>query len=261
MDKCYSHRYSITAADMNKEYRLSPHALLLYFQDSFARFMGCLHYAAFDIAKENKMWVITEFNMHMTEADVFWTEDINVKIWFSEVTSLRVYSEFSVTKQDGTLVACGYGSWSVLNITTRRLESTACMPDLPILDIRTTESHRKFRFPATDNRLMHIEHEVDYSDLDFNGHVNNRSYIHIAMQTASNEFLARYYADYLVIHWQHETYLGDTMECDLYEADPKEFVNILRKKDGTPVAEVYSRWLPVTCGKTIEDFVVREPLI
>jgi len=256
MDK-YTHRYSITAADMNKEYRLSPHASLLYFQDAFARFMACLHFAAFDVAKQNRMWVITEFCLQNTSADVFWTDDIDVTIWFSEVTSLRVYSEFSISKKDGTLVANGYGSWTLLNIETRSLEKTSCLAGLPIVDERTTESHRKLRFPVTDNRLMHIEHKVNFSDLDFNGHVNNRSYINIAMQTAANEFLAKYYAEVLVVHWQHETYLGDEIDCDLYEAEPKEFINLLRKKDGTPVAEIYSRWLPVASRQRVEDAVER----
>ena len=256
MDK-YTHRYSITAADMNKEYRLSPHASLLYFQDAFARFMGTMHYAAFDLAKQNKMWVITEFCLRNTPADAFWTEDIDVTIWFSEVTALRVYSEFRITKADGTQVAYGYGSWTLLNIETRSLENTACLEGLPIVDERTTDTHRKMRFPVTDNRLMHIEHIVNFSDLDFNGHVNNRSYLHVAMQTAANDFLAKYYAEELVIHWQHETYLGEEMDCDLYEAQLKEFINVLRKKDGTHVAQIYSRWVPVTSPHHIEDCIER----
>ena len=38
MDK-YSHRYTIVCTDMNKDYRMNPAAVLLYFQESFARFI------------------------------------------------------------------------------------------------------------------------------------------------------------------------------------------------------------------------------
>ena len=51
----YTHTYTVTCQDMNKDYRLSPAAVLLYFQESFARYMGCLHLAAFDMVKERKM--------------------------------------------------------------------------------------------------------------------------------------------------------------------------------------------------------------
>ena len=38
----YTHRYSITAADMDTRYRMTPSAVLLYFQDCWARYMACL---------------------------------------------------------------------------------------------------------------------------------------------------------------------------------------------------------------------------
>ena len=49
----YTHRYSITAADMDTRYRMTPSAVLLYFQDCWARYMACLNLAAFDVVKQN----------------------------------------------------------------------------------------------------------------------------------------------------------------------------------------------------------------
>ncbi len=36
----YTHRYSLTAADMDTRYRMTPNAVLLYYQDCWARYMG-----------------------------------------------------------------------------------------------------------------------------------------------------------------------------------------------------------------------------
>ena len=47
----YTHRYSLTAADMDTRYRMTPNAVLLYYQDCWARYMACLHLAAFDVVK------------------------------------------------------------------------------------------------------------------------------------------------------------------------------------------------------------------
>ncbi|MBQ4395459.1 MAG: hypothetical protein II825_09235 [Paludibacteraceae bacterium] len=58
----YAHRYSLTAADMDTRYRMTPNAVLLYYQDCWARYMSCLHLAAFDVIKHNLLWIITEFN-------------------------------------------------------------------------------------------------------------------------------------------------------------------------------------------------------
>ena len=107
MDR-YSHQYTVTCQDMNKDYRLSPAAVLLYFQESFARYMSCLHLAAFDLVKERQMWIITEMCAEMTEADTFWGDNIEVTIWVSEITPLRVYADYRVTNADsGALIAKG----------------------------------------------------------------------------------------------------------------------------------------------------------
>ena len=36
----YTHRYSLTAADMDTRYRMTPNAVLLYYQDCWARYMA-----------------------------------------------------------------------------------------------------------------------------------------------------------------------------------------------------------------------------
>jgi acyl-CoA thioesterase FadM len=90
----YTHRYSLTAADMDTRYRMTPNAVLLYYQDCWARYMACLHLAAFDIVKQNRIWVITEFNAWFEEQTAFWSDDIDVSVWNSEVSALRLYAEF-----------------------------------------------------------------------------------------------------------------------------------------------------------------------
>ena len=61
----YRHTYTSTASDITPLYRLTPNALLMYFQDSFARLMTIHNVAAFDIVKQRRMWVITEIQMNI----------------------------------------------------------------------------------------------------------------------------------------------------------------------------------------------------
>ena len=59
----YRHTYTSTASDITPLYKLTPNALLMYFQDSFARLMTIHNFAAFDIVKQHRMWVITEVHI------------------------------------------------------------------------------------------------------------------------------------------------------------------------------------------------------
>jgi acyl-ACP thioesterase len=121
----YKRRYNVTSADIYKDYRISAHAVLLYFQESFARYMACLHLSAFDLVKENKMWVITEMSADMAPVDTFWGDDIEVTIWVSEISLLRIYADYYIVNlRTGERVVSGSSSWSLMNAETRHLEPT-----------------------------------------------------------------------------------------------------------------------------------------
>lgn len=245
----YTHRYSITAADMDTRYRMTPSAVLMYYQDCWARYMACLHLAAFDIVKRNLMWIITEFNARFEPKTALWSEDIDVTVWNSEISSLRLYVEFRVCKADCSEIAHGYGSWTLLDTVAHRLApNTSLAAQLPIMSELTSPSHKKMRFPTGGTQLQQIVHRVNSMDLDFNEHVNNRTYLGIAMQTANEQFLDSYAIRSLAIHWQRETFLGDTLQCTLSQLTnaPEEpiykYLHTISQNDGQTAAQVYSEW-------------------
>ena len=94
----YSHTYTVTASDITPLYRLTPNAMLMYFQDSFARLMTIHNVAAFDIVKQSRMWVITEVQIDIQPTVTYWSEDFTVELWVSELTSLRIYCDFRIVR-------------------------------------------------------------------------------------------------------------------------------------------------------------------
>ena len=245
----YIHCYSLTAADMDTRYRMTPSAVLLYYQDCWARFMSYLHLAAFDVIKENRMWIITEFNAWFEEQTALWSDDIDVTVWNSEVSSLRLYAEFRVHRSDGVEVAHGYGCWTLLDTEAHRLAPmTPFQPRIPVLPEMTSDTHKKRRFTTEGTLLQQIEHRVNPINLDFNGHVNNRTYLSIAMQSADETFLDAHAIRCLSIHWLKETFLGDTLTCCLtllpHEAETHmyQYLHTIARNDKETAAQVYSEW-------------------
>ena len=235
----YTHRYSITAADMDTQYRMTANAVLLYYQDCWARYMSCLNMAAFDMVHRNRMWVISEFSASWEQEDAFWSQDIEVKVWNSEVTGLRLYADFLISKPDGTPLTHGYGCWTLLDIESHR---PTAISELGIERLRLCEGdkHAKNRIPAGQTVLSEIGHRVNPINLDFNGHVNNRTYLHIAMQTVTGNQLDDRRLHSLTIRWMHESFLGDTLICRLLQTEKEDaFLHVI-SKDNTVVAQIYS---------------------
>ena len=249
---------------MDTRYRMTPGAVLLYYQDCWARYMSCLHMAAFDIVKKQRLWVITEFNAWFEPQTALWSDDIDVTVWNSEIGSLRLYTEFRVHRHDGVEVAHGYGCWTLLDTETHRLALlTPFQEHIPILPTLTSDSHRKRRFAAEGTELQQFEHRVNPINLDFNGHVNNRTYLSIAMQSADEAFMDTYAIRCLTIHWLKETFLGDTLLCrlSLLPNDSAQtvyhYLHSISRNDGQIAAQVYSEWVPRTIHTDVAEHATR----
>jgi len=257
MDR-YIQQFTVTANDMNNQYRLTPNAVLLYFQDCFARYMSCLHLAAFDLVKQHQMWIITEFRAEMSPMDVFWADDLEVTLWASEVSTLRLYTEFVIRKtSDHSMVAQGVGCWSLLNTETHRLvPMNDVASHVPVVPELLLGSHKKNRFPQDGELMKKVLHTVNLLDLDFNGHMNNRSYLSIAMLTATDAFFSQNRPLSFDIHWMHETFENDVVACELFGVGENQYLHRLTKSNGEVAAEIFSTWAnipqPVDVSEVIE---------
>ena len=256
----YRHTYTATASDITPTYRLTPNAMLMYFQDSFARLMTINNVAAFDIVKQQLMWVITEFQIDIKPTATYWAEDFIVEVCISELTALRIYCDFRIVRKDNEQqIASGSSQWNILNIDTKRLEPTDFLADrLTIVPELMTESHKKVRFPKSTTVDMQTEHRATRLDLDFNLHVSNRSYVSIALLTMPDDILNTHILTTLNVHWLHETHLNDKLTCKMSKSTEGSFLHTLTNTSGIVVCKIMSKWQPQTNVDDVGDVLSRE---
>lgn len=254
----YRHSYTLSATDIDNQYQMMPIAILKYFQDCFARYMSCLHLAAFDLKKQDKLWIITEFAADCTDNDAFWSEEITVELWISQMTPLRIYSDFKIHKE-GIPIAKGTSCWSILNANTRQLERTDFLEGSLTVLAEEAVAHTKVRFPSEGLKMSNIDHKVNLLDLDFNGHVNNMSYLSIAMLTTTSDFFLTHKLKHLNVKWLHETYQNDTTHCQLECTDPEneEYIHTLTNDNSEVVAKILSQWGIIQERKDISEILDR----
>ena len=112
----YSTTYQITSAQMDGRYRLTVDGILTFHENTIARYLTSLELAAFDLQKQDRTWVISEINLEMPAPPTMWTEDIEVQVWVSEMSSLRIWMEFTMKEvHSGVLAARGNSCWSVIS--------------------------------------------------------------------------------------------------------------------------------------------------
>ena len=253
--KKYSHNYNVILDNMDlNEYRLSPISAIMYLQDAFARLCATKKVAAFDLFPYNLYWVVGEFNVEFTSELPFWSEEIRTDIWISEMTKLKIFTDFELYYKD-KLFAKGNGCWFVLEQQSKRPAKTDFLADkLLICPEFAIGEHKKFCINEAKEKVSEIKHKNNLSDLDFNHHVNNKSYMNIAEASMSEEYKKTHMLKTLNVRFIRESYLDDTLACSTYKTDISDTFIHKIMKDDTSVCDIQTSWAEKTSTDVIQNY-------
>ena len=241
--KKYTKSYNIILDNMDLyHYRIRPIAVIMYLQDAFARYTATRKMAAYDLFSSNLYWVVAEFNMEFTDKLPFWSEEIKIELWFSEISKLKIYIDFNIYYKN-KIFSKGNALWFLIDAKSKRPARTDILSErFSVCDELTMGEHKKFILPAHTEKIKNITHTNSLSDIDFNNHVNNKSYINLAEMTADYEFRRTHELKTLHIRFNKETFLGDTLICTAYKTElPDTYTHII-EKDGVSVCDILTSW-------------------
>lgn len=246
MNTKYTRVYTVGCGDMDVNYRLTKIAAAKFFQETFA--MNCARHnlAAFDVCKQNLVWVISDLHIEFSATMPYWSEEFSVEIWISEKTKMRTYCDFQIYYKNN-VIAKGDSCWYLLDMDTRRpVKSDEVLCEFNADDEKVFGCHKKYIYKFEGTRISEKEHEVTVRDLDFNYHVNNLSYIGLTLETVPPVYLEKYCITSYNVKFVHEAYLSDILCCEIYEKDNEILSRIYKKNDNTDVCLISSTY----CNKT-----------
>ena len=240
----YSHKYNVILDNMDmQEYRLRPISAIMYLQDAFARYCGTKRVAAYDLFSQNLIWVVGEFNIVFLSILPYWSEEIEVNIWISEITKLKIYADYELSYQNKPF-AKGNSCWFLLNDTSKRPVKTDVIADkFVICNELTLGEHKKFILEECQEKVSEINHKNNLSDIDFNNHVNNKSYINLAEATASKDFKKNHLLKSLYIKFNKESFLDDVLNCSTYTTSITNTYSHKITKNGESICDIQTSWI------------------
>ena len=164
----YSHTYNVILDNMDLfQYRLRPISAIMYLQDAFARYTATKEMAAYDLFKTNQYWIVTEFNIDFIDYLPYWSEEIKVEIWISEISKLKIYTDFNIYSND-KIFAKGNGLWFIIDKETKRPAKTDIIAErFEICSELAIGEHKKFTLPTLKEKYNEIINKNNLSDLDF----------------------------------------------------------------------------------------------
>lgn len=242
MNDTFRRTYFVNWGDIDTNYRLTKIAATKYFQETFALYCAKNNLAAFDIDSQNLIWVVSDIHIDFTANIPFWSENFDVEMWISEKTKMRTYCDFRLYKNE-EIFAQGESCWYILDKTSRRPVKTEDI--LKILEANNQKVFGEFEkqiYSFVGNKVSQKEHIVTVRDLDFNYHVNNLSYVGLALETIPSENLEKYKVDSYSVKFLKEAYLDDILTCEIYKTADKYSAKIFNKKDNSDVCYLSAKY-------------------
>ena len=234
----YTKVYNIRSLEMDSEYLLKKMEVSRYFQETFALYCKDKKLAAFDIVDQNLFWVVSEMHIEFTGGMPFWSEEVSVTVWVSEITKLRIYVDFEINYK-GKVIAKGDSLWFILNSKTRRpINPTDLLKNFEVCEEPVFGEHSKFGFEENGTLLFEKDYKVGIFDLDFNHHMNNIKYTAIAINTVSNEYLSTHEIQSYKIKFLKECFLDDEIKCQFFENNKHSYFIQTRKSDNAIVCKI-----------------------
>lgn len=244
--KRYHHIYSLTMADIDLQNRMSPMAVLNYFQDAIGRFLAEARVSALDLLEEGATWMITEF--HATFADELpsWPGIVSMEVYLSELSTVKAYVDYLIRDVRGNIVVRGTSAWVMMELASRRMiPCRSCQRFVEQYDESNHTPHARYVFPPLQPASGHLSgtHAITQMNTDFNGHVSNREYFRISLSLADLQKKKNHRLRDIHIKFLQETRIGESLRCYQHETGPGSlFVQLVKAETGAIVCQLMMQW-------------------
>ncbi|MDR0554107.1 MAG: acyl-ACP thioesterase [Treponema sp.] len=163
------------------------------------------------MARLGRLWVLSRISVFM-ERRPRWGETVTVRSWPRGWEKLLAIRDYDIQDVSGRSVIRGRGSWVIMDIERRRpLRPQTVMDTLPLNEGQDALPDGGGGLEIRGNLHQVGERKALYSDIDYNGHVNNARYIQWIQDITEPETLERADKIRLDINYLSEVKPGETI--------------------------------------------------
>ena len=198
------------AVDRSDRLRLS--AAFGLFQEAATSHAESIGVGRDDMARAGRGWVLSRMSVQVDRRPLY-LEKITVRSWPRKWEKLFAVRDFDILDGDGKTAVRGRSCWLVIDTEKRRpLRPQAVMEILPLYEKMDALPYIPASLAENANLQKRAQLKAVYGDIDYNGHVNNVSYIRWienAVDSTDLENAGRFRLD---INYNSEVLLGETVD-------------------------------------------------
>jgi acyl-ACP thioesterase len=208
----WQEEHRVRFGDIDPSDRLTLAAAFNLFQEAAMSHAEDLGVGRESLAQTGELWILSRISVYIARRPRF-REDIIVRSWPRGWEKLFAIRDYDILDREGRAVVRGRSGWIILDMAKRRpLRVQQVVEPLP-----SNEGINAFSAlsPGLAGRVTlqkRGERIAAYSDIDYNGHVNNARYIHWLQDITPLETLEQADQMRLDINYLSEVMPGETVE-------------------------------------------------
>lgn len=208
----FKKNYHVDLRDVDFAKQLKLSTLFGYFQDIASLASINLGFGIHTLEKKYGVaWILMRIRVDIIRHPVL-GEEITIETWPLEPKKLEFGRDYIVKDQDGNIIIRAISTWVIMDMKARKLKRAETI-GITYPEIITER--------AIDSELGKLKHTgalepaykkvIGYSDIDFNGHLNNSRYVDYIMDCFNLEEHKEYSVKSIEVHFMNEALPGDTI--------------------------------------------------
>ena len=228
----YKHTITVPYQDVDTSRRLRIYAMENYLLNVAGKVADTMGIGIPALLPMNYTWIITHVNMEMLYLPKH-GEELVFETWIERnahmlsVRDFRIYNKVQGNDNNELqLIGCAKIVWAVLDLTSREIVNVFQLPifedsvDGEVLNMARAPRFKPILLDDLENeeaQTGEILHQIQYSDMDYNGHCNSCKYLEWMLNARRMQDNAHPFR--LDINYVKELYLGDQLITKLVEKE------------------------------------------
>jgi acyl-ACP thioesterase len=200
---------------IDKSDRMTLNAMFQFFQEAAISHAENLCVGREDMARTGQVWILSRISV-LADRRPKYGEMITVRSWPRGGEKLFAIRDFDIRDKDDIPAVSARSAWIIVDIEKRRpLRPQSVMDKLPQnegLQALPPEAGGAAALAQRDNLRKAAERKALYTDVDYNGHVNNVRYVQWIEDTLDPQLLEKADKIRLDVNYINEILGGEAVE-------------------------------------------------
>lgn len=211
-DILYKKNYHIDLRDVDFKKKLKLSTLFSYFQEVASLGSANLGAGIDDLANNYGVaWILMRIRVEIDRMPA-WDEEISIETWPQEPGKLEFERDFIVRDHEGTPIIRAVSAWVIMDLVERKLKRASHISlEYPSVTKERAIDYKLKKLKRPESMETAYHKVIGYSDIDFNGHLNNSKYVDYMLDCFPLEDHKIHETKSIEVNFNHEALPGETI--------------------------------------------------